>query len=281
MKFIKNHITFILPLMAILIGLEFYFVFERTTKSYEDGLKNDYSMLIIAHDKVEIEELQKLNTHIATIEEVQKDGIVDEISKGLKESSKENLSKLLPYFYNTKLDTYLSMEDIVNIKADLEKSNKIKSVETFDNSHDSTYKLFVFLKFIFKIFILFIGVVSFFLILKQMEVWSLTHRERMNIMEIFGAPLFLRSAVMYRIAIIDAVISSILISLVFVYLKYNWVDSSGIEILVKNRELIFQFSDLLKMLGISMLIVIASVYLVVSNLKDESWEPFWFFLFCR
>jgi len=270
MKFIKNHITFILPLMAILIGLEFYFVFERTTKSYEDGLKNDYSMLIIAHDKVEIEELQKLNTHIATIEEVQKDGIVDEISKGLKESSKENLSKLLPYFYNTKLDTYLSMEDIVNIKADLEKSNKIKSVETFDNSHDSTYKLFVFLKFIFKIFILFIGVVSFFLILKQMEVWSLTHRERMNIMEIFGAPLFLRSAVMYRIAIIDAVISSILISLVFVYLKYNWVDSSGIEILVKNRELIFQFSDLLKMLGISMLIVIASVYLVVSNLKDES-----------
>jgi len=92
----------------------------------------------------------------------------------------------------------------------------------------------------------------------------------MNIMEIFGAPLFLRSAVMYRIAIIDAVISSILISLVFVYLKYNWVDSSGIEILVKNRELIFQFSDLLKMLGISMLIVIASVYLVVSNLKDES-----------
>jgi len=270
MKFIKNHITFIFPLMAILIGLEFYFVFERTTKNYEDGLKNNYSMLIIAHDKVEIKELQALNKHISTIEEVKKDSIVDEISKGLKDSSKKSLSKLLPHFYNTKLDTYLSMEDIGTIKADLEKSRKIKSVETFDNSHDSTYKLFIFLKFIFKIFILFIGIVSFFLIVKQMEVWSLTHHNRMSIMEIFGAPLFLRSAVMYRIAIIDAIISSILISLVFVYLKYNWVDSSGIEILMNNRELIFQFSDLVKMLGISIVIVITSVYLVVSNLKDES-----------
>jgi len=270
MKFIKNHITFILPLMAILIGLEFYFVFERTTKSYEDGLKNTYSMLIVAHDTVDIDYLQTLNKHIATIEEVEKDAIVDEISKGLKESSKQSLSKLLPHFYNTKLDTYLSMEDIGTIKADLEKSNKIKSVETFDNSHDSTYKLFNFLKFIFKIFILFIGIVSFFLILKQMEVWSLTHHERMNIMEIFGAPLFLRSAVMYRIAIIDAFISSILISLVFVYLKYNWVDSSGIEILMKNRELIFQFGDFFKMLSIAVVIVITSVYLVVSNLKDEN-----------
>jgi cell division transport system permease protein len=239
-------------------------------KSYEDGLKNNYSMLIVAHDKVDINYLQSLNHHIATIEEVKKDSIVDEISKGLKDSSKDSLSKLLPHFYNTKLDSYLSMDDIVSIKADLEQSNKIKSVETFDNSHDSTYKLFIFLKFIFKIFILFIAIVSFFLIVKQMEVWSLTHRDRMSIMEIFGAPLFLRSAVMYRIAIIDAIISSIIISLIFVYLKYNWVDNSGIEILVKNRELIFQFSDLLKMLGISIVIVISSVYLVVSNLKDES-----------
>jgi len=270
MKFIKNHITFILPLMAVLIGLEFYFVFERTTKNYEEGLKNNYSMLIVAHDEVDIEYLRTLNSHIATIEEVKKDSIVDEISKGLKDSSKASLSKILPHFYNTKLDTYLSMDDIGSIKADLEKSNKIKSVETFDNSHNSTYKLFVFLKFIFKIFILFIGIVSFFLIFKQMEVWSLTHKDRMNIMEIFGAPLFLRSAVMYRIAVTDAFFSSIFISLVFVYLKYNWASSSGIEILMHNRELIFEFGDFFKMLGISLAIVITSVYLVVSNMRDES-----------
>ena len=29
MKFIKNHLMFILPLMAILLGIEFYLVFER------------------------------------------------------------------------------------------------------------------------------------------------------------------------------------------------------------------------------------------------------------
>ena len=39
MKFIKNHLMFILPLMAILLGIEFYLVFDRTTDSYEKVLR--------------------------------------------------------------------------------------------------------------------------------------------------------------------------------------------------------------------------------------------------
>ncbi len=270
MKFIKNHLTFIFPLMAILIGIEFFLVFERTTISYEDGLRDKYSMLVVVHDEIDLESIQNLNPHIFSIDLIKKDAIVDEISKGLKESSKKNLSKLLPYFYNVKLDTYFDIKQIDKIKADLEKSPIVKSVETFDNSHDSNYKLFIFLKFIFKIFISFIAVVSFFLIIKQMEIWSLVHKQRMKVMEIFGAPLLLRSAVMYRIAIVDSIISTIIISLFFVHLKYNWVDSSGIDILVHNRDLIFEFNDLFKMLGISLLIVISSVSMVISRLKDDN-----------
>ncbi|SHO80880.1 Cell division protein FtsX [hydrothermal vent metagenome] len=270
MKFIKRHLAFILPLMAILIGVEFYLVFERTTKSYEEGLRNRYSILIVAHDKIKLQYLQSLNPRIASIEVVEKKGIVDEISKGLKASSRRNLSKLLPYFYDTKLDSYLSKEEIEVVKNDLEKSNKIKRVETFDGSHNSTYKLFIFLKLIFKLFILFIGIVSFFLIIKQMEVWSLNHKERMRIMEIFGAPLFLRSAVMYRLAIIDTIIATSFVSMIFIYLKNNWAENSNIEILMKHHELIFQGGDIITMLGVSIPLVIISVFLVASSIKVEN-----------
>ena len=47
MKYIKNHLMFILPLIAILLGIEFFLVFDRITKSYEEGLKDGYSMLIV------------------------------------------------------------------------------------------------------------------------------------------------------------------------------------------------------------------------------------------
>lgn len=39
MKFIKNHLMFILPLMAILLGIQFFLVFDRMTSGYEERLK--------------------------------------------------------------------------------------------------------------------------------------------------------------------------------------------------------------------------------------------------
>ena len=68
MKFIKNHLTFIFPLMAILIGIEFFLVFERTTISYEDGLRDKYSMHVVVHDEIELESIQNLNSHIFSID---------------------------------------------------------------------------------------------------------------------------------------------------------------------------------------------------------------------
>jgi len=58
MKFIKNHLMFILPLMAILLGVEFYLVFDRTTNSYEQGLKDGYSMLLVADNPINLSALK-------------------------------------------------------------------------------------------------------------------------------------------------------------------------------------------------------------------------------
>ncbi len=267
MKFIKNHLMFILPLMAILLGIEFYLVFDRTTDSYEKGLKEGYSMLVVTKKPMEISALKALNMHISTSEKIKRENIVSEIAKGVSQSSSKEILAALPYFYNVGLDSYLHTSGLEKIKMDLEADTNIKKVETFGSSYSSAYRLFSFIKFTLKLFIVFMGVVSLFLIIKQMEIWKYAHKQRMQVMEIFGAPLMLRSGVLFKVAIADAFIATILTSVVFLYIKFIWAANSGIDIMVQNQEELFRLTDMGILLGSSLLIVIIAVYSVVFTSK--------------
>jgi len=267
MKFIKNHLMFILPLMAILLGIEFYLVFDRTTNSYEKGLKEGYSMLVVTKKPMELSKFQTLNEHISTAEKIKRESIISEVAKGVSQSSSKEILAALPYFYNLGLDSYLHTSGLEKIKKDLEADANIKKVETFGSSYNSSYKLFSFIKFILKIFIVFMAVVSLFLIIKQMEIWKYAHKERMQVMEIFGAPLMLRSGVLFRVAFVDAIFSTILVSAIFFYTKFYWAAESGIDIMMQNQEALFKYSDIGILLASSILIVIIAVYTVVFSSK--------------
>ena len=267
MKFIKNHLMFILPLMAILLGIEFYLVFERTTNSYEKGLKEGYSMLVVAQKPMELSAFQTLNGHISTSEKIKREYIVFEVAKGISKSSGEEILAALPYFYNLGLDSYLHTSELEKIKKDLESDINIKKVETFGSSYNSSYRLFSFIKFTLKMFIIFMAIVSLFLIIKQMEIWKYAHKERMQVMEIFGAPMMLRSGVLFRVAFVDAIFATILVSAIFFYTKFYWAAGSGIDIMMQNKEALFKFTDIGILLGSSILIVIIAVYTVVFSNK--------------
>ncbi len=267
MKFIKNHLMFILPLMAILLGIEFYLVFDRTTNTYEKGLKEGYSMLVVTKDPMELSKFQDLNSHISSLEKIKRDNIVSEVSKGVSKSTSKAILKALPYFYNLGLDTYLHSSGLEEIKKDLEADKNIKRVETFGGSYNSSYKLFSFIKFTLKIFIAFMTIVSLFLIIKQMEIWKYAHKERMQVMEIFGAPLMLRSGVLFKVAFIDAIFATILVSAIFFYIKFYWAAQSGIDIMMENQEVLFKLSDIGILFGSALLIVIIAVYSVVFSSK--------------
>ncbi|MBT8344129.1 MAG: cell division protein FtsX [Sulfurovum sp.] len=267
MKFIKNHLMFILPLMAILLGIEFYLVFERTTDTYEKGLKEGYSMLAVTKQPMELSKFQALNDHISTAEKIKRESIVSEVAKGVSQSSSKEILAALPYFYNLGLDSYLHTSGLEKIKKDLESDTNIKKIETFGSSYNSSYRLFSFIKLILKVFIVFMAVVSLFLIIKQMEIWKYAHKERMQVMEIFGAPLMLRSGVLFRVAFVDAIFSTILVSAIFFYTKFYWASGSGIDIMVQNQEALFKYSDIGILLGSSILIVIIAVYTVVFSSK--------------
>ncbi len=267
MKFIKNHLMFILPLMAILLGIEFYLVFDRTTDSYEKGLKEGYSMLVVTKKPMKLLAFKELNKHISSSEQIKRESIVSEIAKGVSKSSSKEILASLPYFYNVGLDSYLHTSSLDRIKTDLESDANIKKVETFGSSYSSAYRLFSFIKFTLKLFIIFMGVVSLFLIIKQMEIWKYAHKERMQVMEIFGAPLMLRSGVLFKVAIADAFIATILTSAIFLYVKFQWAANSGIDIMMQNQEDLFRLTDIAILLGSALLIVIVAVYSVVFSSK--------------
>ena len=110
---------FILPLMAILLGIEFYLVFERTTNTYEKGLTEGYSMLVVTKKPMELSTFKALNTHVSSSEKIERESIVSEVAKGINKSTSEAILEALPYFYNVGLDAYLHSSGLEEIKKDV------------------------------------------------------------------------------------------------------------------------------------------------------------------
>lgn len=258
---------FILPLMAILLGVEFYLVFDRTTETYEKNLTAGYSMLVVAKEPMSLERFQKLNSHILTASKIERSNIIAEVAKGVSEKNSKEILAVLPYFYNLGLDSYLNTSALEEIKEDLHTDSNIKKVETFGSSYNSSYKLFSFIKFTLKVFIIFMATVSLFLIIKQMEIWKYAHKELMQVMEIFGAPMMLRSGVLFRIAFEDAIFATIFVSAIFFYVKFYWAKQSGIDIMMENQDVLFKIEDIAILLGSAIFIVIIAVYSVVFSNK--------------
>ena len=269
MKFIKRHVSLIFPLIAILLGLEFFIVFDRTTDSFEKGLKAGYSMMVVSKDEMSIDDFKAWDSHIEQVQELEKSKILKRLNMDKDKSKQKSFESSLPNFYSLKLDGYLTVDELESVKNNLQKSSNILTIETFHSTYQSKYELFSFIKFSFQTFIIFMTIIGFFLIVKQMEVWNFLHAQRMKVMEIFGASLFLRSKVLINMALIDAVISAILTSWLFYLFKNSWVQGSQMEILKENIDGVFKFSDIFILLFAAITVVLIAVFLVVINIKEE------------
>ena len=269
MRFIKGHISLIFPMMAILLGLEFFIVFDRTTKDYEDSLKDSYAMLVVSKEEMSIDDFMTWDSHVYKVREIPKSKIIERVGTAFKSGSESNIEKKMPNFYSIKLNKYLNNRELEGVKKNLLKSDKVTRVETFDTLHNSNYGLFSSIKLAFRTFIFFMTVIGFFLIIKQMEVWNFLHSERMKVMDIFGASLFLRSKALIVMAVVDAIFSAIIASVVFYIIQNSWVKGNHIAILEDNIEGLFSIDDLVTLSFASIVIVLIAVFLVVTNVKEE------------
>lgn len=210
MSYLKSHVTLILALSSILLTIFLFTIFNKILKLYEKNIVNNYSLVIVSTSKIE-------NLNYEEIDSIKQIDISKQIEKMKQEYKNIDFSKIdLPYFYKLKLKKFPSPSELQIITQKLKNKPFIKRILTHSSSQEKIYNLLMLLKTITKTSMIITSILGFLLIIKQLEVWKLLHSERMYIMELFGAPFWLKGAALFKIAIIDSIFA-ILITLAIIY----------------------------------------------------------------
>jgi cell division transport system permease protein len=269
MKSLKNHFSLIAALFTILFTLQVYQILERSISSYEETLRSNYAMVVIATSALEESSLRSRFDIIRSVEEISPEKVIKRLEKEMDKTSLGLLRASLPKFYRLSLEHYPQPEEVDILSSQLENMKQIKRVENFSQTHDQIYKLLILYKGVTQIFAFAIFIVTLLLIIKEMRIWQFQHEERMNIMALFGAPIMLRSAVLFRLAIIDAIIAATMIIIIFSLITNSgWTEpyfnDIGIHVTLFNYA-----KDSFLHFGLALSLSMILALMLVINHKEE------------
>jgi cell division transport system permease protein len=258
----------IFALSTLLAAFQSFVVFSQITNDYEIALSDEYAIVLAAKKPLELSAIALLAPRAIALEPIDSSLILNEVKDTLSETNLAYLKNALPKFYSLRLSAYPSSEERETIERQLAKNDSIMRVETFAKTQDKLYKLLVLIKTILLALATLTFIVALLLIVRQMEVWRFEHSKRIGIMAIFGAPLWLRSAVLIRLAIVDSFFSSLIIGCLFYYLSAD----STVKILLNEIGLggirydpIFSSFALF---GVSLAIALGSVLFVIFKAEE-------------
>jgi len=269
MKSIKNHISLVVALVSILFSIQVFIIVDRSINAYKDNLANNYSVIVVSQLSIEDAKMKEINPLIQSVSELSPDGVIKRLNTKMDVKNIELLKVALPKFYKLKLTHFPSPSDIEKLTSNLLKHRSITKVENFSNNHDNTFKLLLLFKDVITVFSISVLIVTILLILKELRIWQFMHNERMSIMGLFGAPIWLSAAVLFRLAIVDAVIASIFTFIIFSYLSSSaWIaqqlSNIGIEIVVFDS-----LTDFILLFGVAIALSIILALLIVIGHKEE------------
>lgn len=268
MNSFKNHLSLIFALVALIASLQFFMSFSVMVQNYEESIGNDYAIVIVSKKPIELQSLIKIVPSASTLELIDPEFIVNEVRSAISEKSVQDLKANLPIFYKLKLNKYPSIQDRENIEKSVSNLDGVIKIESFAKTQNKIYKLLLLSKTIILVFAGLMFVIAFLLIVRQMEVWRYEHSDRINIMSIFGAPLWIRSAVLYRLAIIDSFISTAIVVGLFYYISADLlVNNSLREIGIPSVEFAVVKNGLI-LLGVALVISLGSVTYVIKKAQE-------------
>ncbi len=225
MKSLKSHFSLIAALFTILFTIQVYQILDRSISSYEENLRANYSMVVIATSTLDEGPIKARFPLVRSLDEISPDKVIKRLEKDMDKTSLGLLRATIPKFYKLSLEHYPQPEEVDMLSSKLMNLKSIKKVESFSQTHDQIYKLLVLYKGVTQIFAFAIFIVTMLLIAKEMRIWQFQHQDRMNIMALFGAPMMLRSAVLFRLAIMDAIIAAVLVIISFSIISANgWAE---------------------------------------------------------
>lgn len=221
MKSIKTHFGVIVSLVALLFSVQFGFFVNNLVANYELSMKNEYSIILVSSKDLMGIDINKTASEVANLQPISTDEIVDKIKGKISNENIKLLSQTLPKFYNVKLKFFPNNDELNKISEKLRKIDGVNKVEVFNKTHESIYRVLILVKGIVYIFTFLITILGLMLIHKQIRIWLFEHKERIDVMTLFGASFVLKSAKLYRMAIIDSVIATIIVVMFYLLLP-SW-----------------------------------------------------------
>jgi len=268
-KSFKNHLSLVIALVSILMTIQIFNIVERSIDAYKDKLTKNYSLVIVSQNKLAEKELQLKMPLIASLVELSADNVIKKLNTKISKGNLELLKVTLPKFYKIKLKSYPTPNEIQNLTKKLLNYKDISKVESFSATHDTIYNLLLLFRTVITVLAFSILVVTLLLIFKEMRIWQFKHNERMSIMSLFGAPTWLRSAVLFRLAIVDALIASFVAFVIFSYIaSSSWV-SEQLETIGIQVELFNVVHDSLTALLVSIVVSTMLATFIVLGHKEE------------
>ena len=269
MKSLRNHFSVIFPLIVLLFSLQFTLGLEKIVGDYEKKLIDDYSIIVVSVKDLDENVLKQDIKQFKSLEQVSTKKILERLKNDISAKNLSLLQVALPRFYSIKLRSFPNTKEMQHIKEQLKAYESVTKVETFAKTHDKIYRIFTIAQSMAYVFTAFTLIISLLLMLKQMRIWVLEHKERMDIMTLFGAPFWMKSAVLYRLAIIDSILATLIVVGIFFFLP----DIPQILALAKEIDIVIPSIDIVKeggtLLGISLFFALVSVSMVMMKVKRD------------
>jgi len=141
MRSLKNHLGFILPLIALLFSVQFSLTADKVVRDYERLMGNDYNIVIVSSKELSDAILKPVVSNLSSIEPLSPQKIIDRLSNDISAKNLSILQNALPKFYSLKLSEFPTPQYMDDLKQKLLKFDGITKVETFSKTHDKVFKM--------------------------------------------------------------------------------------------------------------------------------------------
>lgn len=268
MNLLRRHLALIIPLLALLFSLESIMLVNRAVAKHEHRLSDNHLIVIASKNPLSLDKIQSFVREAKELKVITSDYMLKDFKQDLTPESFEMLQKELPLFYSLKLSVYPDEDRLQKINTTLSKLNGVVKVESFSKTHSQVYKLLFIIKGSIVVFASLIALLSYILMIKQIEIWKFEHKDRMEIMAFLGAPAWMRNGILFRLAGIDSVISTITIIGGMTYLINHHKMQDVLQTLGVTSDIFRMTGDFAILLFASIFVSIISVGFVIIKQED-------------
>ena len=263
MRSIKTHFGVIISLVALLFSVQFGVFINNLIKSYEVSIQNEYNIVLVAKNGLTLEAIKEVAPEVASIAEISTKSITNRLKDRISKENLENLNKNLPKFYSVKLSSFPDSRELEIIEEKLKNIGDLNRVEIFKKTHDDIFKILLLLKSLVYGFALLIVLLGLMLIYKQMRIWVYEHKSRIEIMDLFGASFIIKSGKLYRMALVDSVIATLIVIAFYLFLPSWELFTNTMQSIADLDKAINLPYDGLVLFGIAIVLSLIAVTLVM------------------